>query len=487
MRYDEFDDYRRSSRSSSRSASRSGDRNDNNRSYREDSYSDRGYYDRGYGDRGYGSSRGYSDRSYSRSGYEDYDRYGSSQDYSRRGADRSSSRSSDYYGSRSSGRERYDDFDLRDWERTAPKWDERSGRSSGSRDRDHRSSNRSYSSGHRSSYHTDRERSGERRSSSRSSGSRSGERRSSGSRSGSASSRHRSAPQSRIPILPIAIGVVVIIVTILLISSLLGGGNSDYKITFESDAIVPGETTTASITGLVTSEEYDIQWFSSDPNVVSLKSDGTTCLLTANSVGTVNIGATITDKSGETNISATLIVAETAPGVVKISMATESVEIYAGETYKARATVVMESSDMSPAKLTWESNDPSVARVDSNGEITAREVGMAIIKASAGGQTAEIAVTVVENPNNKKHDASQTTGTEPEEGAVLPEDDQATGGTTGTGATGNTGGTTTGDGSGTTGGTADTGNTGTTADTGTDDSQEASGDAGTDQEAQASQ
>lgn len=479
MRYDDFDDYRRSSRSGSRSASRSGERG-----YREDGYGDRGYSDRSYGsDRGYGSSRGYNDRSYDRS-YSDYDRYGS-QDYGRR--------SSDYYGGRSSNRDRYDDFDLRDWERTAPKWDERSGRSrssGGSRDRERRSSDR-YSSERRSSY-SDRERSGERRSSSRSSGSRSGERRSSsGSRSGSSSSRHRTAPQSRIPILPIAIGVVVIIVAILLISSLLGGGNSDYKITFESDAIVPGETTTASITGLVASEDYDIQWFSSDPNVVSLKSDGTTCLLTANSVGTVNIGATIIDGSGETNISATLIVAETAPGVVKLTMATESVEIYAGETYRAKATVVMESSDMTPAKITWESNDPSVARVDSNGEITAREVGMAIIKASAGGQTAEIAVTVVENPNNQQYDASQTTGTEPEEGAVLPDDDQTTGGNTGTGTgtTGNTGttgtgGTTTGDGSGTTGGTSDTTGTTDTGNTGTSDTSTATGDGGTDQTAQ---
>lgn len=454
MRYDDFDDYRRSSRSGSRSASRSGDQSYNDRGYREDSYGNRGYSS----DRGYGSNRSYNERSYDRS-YHDYDRYGS-QDYGYRSSERTYDRSSDYYSGRSSHRDRYDDFDLRDWERTAPKWDERSNRSrssGGSRERDRYSSDR-YSSERRSSSR-DRERSGERRNS-RSSTSRSGERRSSGSRSGSSSSRHRSAPQSRIPILPIAIGVVVIIVAILLISSLLGGGNSDYKIAFESDTIVPGETTTASITGLVASQDYDIQWFSSDPNVVSLKSDGTTCLLTANSVGTVNIGATIIDGGDETNISATLIVAETAPGVLKISMATESVEIYAGETYKAKATVVMESSDMSPAKLTWESNDPSVARVDSNGEITAREVGMAIIKASAGGQTAEIAVTVVENPNNQQHDASQTTGTEPEEGAVLPDDDQTTGGTT------------TGDSSGTTGGTTDS--TGTT-DTGDTDSGDASG------------
>jgi uncharacterized protein YjdB len=102
------------------------------------------------------------------------------------------------------------------------------------------------------------------------------------------------------------------------------------------------------------------------------------------------------------------------------------VEIISGQSYTVNATVIMESDDMTPAKLSWSSSDNSVARVNDDGVIEAREVGTAIIKATAGEQTAEIAVTVVANPDSETHDESASTGAEPEDGATPPE------GTTGT-------------------------------------------------------
>jgi hypothetical protein len=68
-----------------------------------------------------------------------------------------------------------------------------------------------------------------------------------------------------------------------------------------------------------------------------------------------------------------------------------------------------------------------VARVNDQGVIEAREVGTAIIKATAGEQTAEIAVTVVANPDSEAHDESESTGAEPEEGATPPEGTAGTG------------------------------------------------------------
>lgn len=413
MRYDDFDDYNsRSSRSSSRGSSRSG----RDREY-DRSYSDRGgysddYYDRGYSSRGYNdrSDRGYSDRSYSdrsrssRDRYDDFDRYSGG-----------SSRSGDRYGSSSSrsSRSRYDDFDPYGWERTAPNWDDRGRKPSKSSrdydDYDRRSSSRGRSSG------SSRGGSGSRSSGSgRSSG---GGR--SDSRRSSSSQRRPAKRGGSVPLVPIALGLVVIILAALIIKSFVGGG-SEYDITFGSTTIVVGETTTASIVGLSENDNHEIEWTSKDSSVVSVEGDGASCTLTAKSVGSTVVGAII---DGEKSVNGTVIVTDVAPGVVRIDMAQETVQIYSEDTYTAQATVVMESAEMTPAKITWSSNDSSVARVDEHGVITGRDAGMAIIKATAGEKTAEIAVTVVANPENERHDASQNTGNEPEEGAEPPPDD----------------------------------------------------------------
>ena len=171
----------------------------------------------------------------------------------------------------------------------------------------------------------------------------------------------------------------------------------------------------------------------------------------------------------------------------------------AGETYTINATVEMEKADMTPATIKWSSNNTSVAEVDSEGVITAREVGNAIIKGVAGEKTVEIAVEVVENPNSTPHDSTQDAGREPEEGQDATnnnnnsnnnsnsnnssnnQNNSSNGGGTTSGNSG-TGGT--GDGNQTNGGTGNTttGGTGGTADGGATGGQGTGGtDAGTGQ------
>ena len=102
MRYDDYDDYSRSSRGSSRrgsfdsSGSRDYDYYDRDRDYRNGGTYDR--YDRALYGRDYDN-------------YDDYDR----------GYDRYSTRGYDNYNTRS---RRDDDIDLSDWERTAPDWED---------------------------------------------------------------------------------------------------------------------------------------------------------------------------------------------------------------------------------------------------------------------------------------------------------------------------------------------------------------------------
>ena len=381
MRYDDYDDYSRSSRNrSDRSSGRSS--RDYDRSYRD---YDRSYSSRDY-DREYGSSR-------------------SSRDYDR--------------GYSSSRRSSYDDFS--DWERTAPNWDDRSSSRSRSSGSSRGSSSRSSRDYDRYDDRYDRPRS--------SGGSRNGSRPSNGSRNGTRPSGQKKGQKKRkknsFPIVPVVLSLVLIVLAVLIIKSFVGGGGSDYALSISSKTIVVDETATATVTGLSATETYDIQWSSSDNGVISVDGNGETCTLLAKSNGSVIITATV---NGET-VEDTVMVVDVAPGVKDIKFGQETVEIISGQTYTVDATVIMESEDMTPAKLSWSSKDNSIARVSDDGVIEAREVGTTTIKATAGEQTAEIVVTVVPNPDSDTHDESQSTGTEPEEGATPPEGEgTATGG-----------------------------------------------------------
>lgn len=502
MRYDDYDDYSRSSRGSSRRGSfdASGSR-------------DYDYYDRDY--RNGGTYDRYDRALYGR----DYDNY---DDYDR-GYDRYSTRGYDNYNTRS---RRDDDIDLSDWERTAPDWEDHgasrkkksasssgsgrsrssgpSSRSSGSRDRDrHRSS-----SGPSRDRERDRDR--DRRRSSAGSGrdrDYDRDRRSSRSRDYDRDydrdRRRRDRDRDRdrdydrggrrggfMQFLPIIIGLVVIVLAVLVIRSMVAG-KGDYKIDFSTSEIVVGETATATLnTGSTSSSngsaEPTVTWTSSENNVVTVEGDGLTATLTAESLGSATITASI---DGEKVASGTVTVVETATGVDSIRVTNESITVRSGETYPIDATVVMEDTSKTPATIKWSSNDTSVATVDDKGVVTAKQVGSAIIKGVAGSKTVEVAVSVVENPNSTPHDSTKDAGNAADDGSTGTTTNNnnntgtgtTTGGTTGsndttgTGTTGNTttGGTGSNDTTGTTTGGTGTGTTGgTTEGTSTGDSEE---------------
>lgn len=483
MRYDDYDDYSRSSRGSSRrgsfdaSGSRDYDYYDRDRDYRNGGTYDR--YDRALYGRDYDN-------------YDDYDR----------GYDRYSTRGYDNYNTRS---RRDDDIDLSDWERTAPDWEDHgasrkkksssssgasrsrssgpSSRSSGSRDRDrHRSSSGSG---------RDRDRDRDRRSSR----SRDYDRDYDRDRRRRDRDRDRDRDYDRggrrggfMQFLPIIIGLVVIVLAVLVIRSMVAG-KGDYKIDFSTSEIVVGETATATLnTGSTSSSngssEPTVTWTSSENNVVTVEGDGLTATLTAESLGSATITASI---DGEKVASGTVTVVETATGVDSIRVTNESITVRSGETYPIDATVVMEDTSKTPATIKWSSNDTSVATVDDKGVVTAKQVGSAIIKGVAGSKTVEVAVSVVENPNSTPHDSTKDAGNAADDGSTGTTTNNnnntgtgtTTGGTTGsndttgTGNTGNTGGTGSNDTTGTTTGGTGTGTTGgTTEGTSTGDSEE---------------
>lgn len=293
--------------------------------------------------------------------------------------------------------------------------------------------------------------------------------------------------------LPIIIGLVVIVLAVLVIRSMVAG-KGDYKIDFSTSEIVVGETATATLnTGSTSSSngssaEPTVVWTSSENNVVTVEGDGLTATLTAESLGSATITASI---DGEKVASGTVTVVESATGVDSIRVTNESITVRSGETYPIDATVVMEDTSKTPATIKWSSNDTSVATVDDKGVVTAKQVGSAIIKGVAGSKTVEVAVSVVENPNSTPHDSTKDAGNAADDGSTGTTTNNntntgtgtTTGGTgsndtTGTGTTGNTGNTTTGgtgsnDTTGTTTGGTGTGTTGgTTEGTSTGDSEE---------------
>ena len=290
--------------------------------------------------------------------------------------------------------------------------------------------------------------------------------------------------------LPIIIGLVVIVLAVLVIRSMVAG-KGDYKIDFSTSEIVVGETATATLnTGSTSSSngsaEPTVTWTSSENNVVTVEGDGLTATLTAESLGSATITASI---DGEKVASGTVTVVETATGVDSIRVTNESITVRSGETYPIDATVVMEDTSKTPATIKWSSNDTSVATVDDKGVVTAKQVGSAIIKGVAGSKTVEVAVSVVENPNSTPHDSTKDAGNAADDGSTGTTTNNnnntgtgtTTGGTTGsndttgTGTTGNTttGGTGSNDTTGTTTGGTGTGTTGgTTEGTSTGDSEE---------------
>lgn len=195
-----------------------------------------------------------------------------------------------------------------------------------------------------------------------------------------------------------------------------GKGNGPLSLEFSSKTLAIGETATVTVIGLPEDYKGTITWSSSDTEVVKVNK-GT---LTAKKVGTATIAASV---EGE-NITATVQVTETPQGVKSLTLNKSAVSILSGETNQLKATIEMEHEEEAPnIPIIWSSSNMAVARVSSDGLISARDVGSASITATVGNQSAVCVVTVEKNPNSEP--ADQTEGTEadsPEADSSQPTD-----------------------------------------------------------------
>lgn len=152
----------------------------------------------------------------------------------------------------------------------------------------------------------------------------------------------------------------------------------------------PGEdlTLTAELDkGSKIDPDDTIVWSSSDESVATVDNDGK---VTAKKVGT----ATITATAVGGKVSAECKVTVEPIKVTGITLDTAKATIYVGKTRTLKATVA--PSDATYKAVTWTSSNSKVAKVDTNGKVTAVAAGIATItaKSSDGTVTAKAVITV---------------------------------------------------------------------------------------------
>lgn len=113
----------------------------------------------------------------------------------------------------------------------------------------------------------------------------------------------------------------------------------------------------------------DVEWNSSDEKIVSVTESG---MITANAYGQ----AIITAKSGELSDTCTVTVLdEGIVPLVKLNTETDKISLLKDMTYKISPSLSFNNKEYSDFTCKYESHNPSVAKVDENGVITACSYG----------------------------------------------------------------------------------------------------------------
>lgn len=164
------------------------------------------------------------------------------------------------------------------------------------------------------------------------------------------------------------------------------------NVTFGSESISVGETTSATIT-VENVTDCHVDWSSSDTSVATVSGNGTSATVTAVKEGTSTIVANVTGANGSGMASGTITV--TAKKVSEIKLNPTTLALVVGNAASITAT-----PSTPGVALNWSSSDITVATVDSNGKVTAVKAGNAVITVEAGdgsGVKATCQVTVTDS------------------------------------------------------------------------------------------
>ena len=133
---------------------------------------------------------------------------------------------------------------------------------------------------------------------------------------------------------------------------------------------------------------YNLNWSSSDPSIVDVDEHG-------NITGLKNGEAIITASSGNIESECTVRVITI---VESVSLSENRITVDVEETNELIATI--KPSDATNKNVIWESSDPTIATVDSNGVVTGVKAGSAVVtvKTLDGNKEAICNVTVIYIP-----------------------------------------------------------------------------------------
>ena len=148
------------------------------------------------------------------------------------------------------------------------------------------------------------------------------------------------------------------------------------------------ETLTATITPSNATGDKTVKWSSSNEAVATVDSNGK---VTAKKAGTAVI--TATSSNGKT-AGCTVTVKQKEIAITGISLNKSTTSLTEGESETLTATITPLNAT-GDKTVKWSSSNEAVAAVDSNGKVTAKKAGTAVITAtSSNGKTAGCTVTV---------------------------------------------------------------------------------------------
>ena len=118
----------------------------------------------------------------------------------------------------------------------------------------------------------------------------------------------------------------------------------------------------------------ELTWTSNDTSVATVDNNG---IVTGISEGAARITATSVDDPSISDYATVVI----KPGVSSVTILEGNKTLYKGDTQQY--TVSVSPDNAFNKEVTWESSNPEVASVDSNGRVTAKKSGTTTIYATA--------------------------------------------------------------------------------------------------------
>ena len=148
---------------------------------------------------------------------------------------------------------------------------------------------------------------------------------------------------------------------------------------------------TVNYTPTTANQNLGVTWSSNNTSVATV-SDG---VITAKAKGTATITAT-----GYNGITATCSVTVSEVAVTSVSLSDTSATLSIGDTKQLTATVL--PTNATNKNVNWSSSKESVASVTSNGYVTAKAVGSAVITATSAADATKKATCTIEVSETKK-------------------------------------------------------------------------------------